>query len=379
MKYLPLLVKNLFRKKTRLILTVGSFAVAMFLFGFLAIVHNSFSLASNVAGADRLMVQNRVSIIQPLPFSYRDRMLQMSGVKEVTYANWFGGVYQDEKNFFPQYAIDVPTWRSMYPELAVPDDQWKAFVDDRQGCIVGIKTAQKYGFKVGDRVPIKGTIFQGTWEFNVRGIYNSSKQGEDLTQFWFHQDYLDEGRKFGKGTVGWYVIKVDNPDHAVKVSETVDSTFANSSFETKTQTEKAFIAGWAKQTGNIGLLVTIIGSIVFFTLLLVIGNTMAMTVRERVRELAVFKAIGFSNAFVLLLVLAESVLIAVIGGCLGLGGVKIVTILGDPTNGMIQAFYLPGNMAALGAAIALGVGLLAGMLPAVSASRLRVVDALRRI
>src|SRR5579864_7033771 len=146
MKYLPLIFKNLFRRKTRLLLTVGSFAIATILFGFLAIVHNSFSLASNVAGADRVMVQNRVSIIQPLPFSYRDRMLRIPGVKEVTYANWFGGVYQDEKNFFAQYAIDVPTWRSMYPELTVPDDQWNAFVEDRQGCIIGSKTAKKYGF-----------------------------------------------------------------------------------------------------------------------------------------------------------------------------------------------------------------------------------------
>jgi putative ABC transport system permease protein len=178
MKFLPLLLKNLFRKPLRLLLTLGSFAVAMFLFGLLAIVNASFSGGIDVAGADRLLVINRTSIIQPLPLSYRDQILRQKGVKEVTYATWFGGVYKDPRNFFPQYAVDLPTWRTMYPEFVVPDDQWKAFEQDREGCIVGSELARRYGWKVGDRIPIKGTIWSGTWAFNIRGIYKGKRRSQ---------------------------------------------------------------------------------------------------------------------------------------------------------------------------------------------------------
>ncbi len=380
MKYLPLLFSNLFRKKIRTTLTIGSFAVALFLFGLLAVVRGAFNQGVEVAGADRLVVINKVSIIQPLPISYEDRLLRIPGIKEVTHQNWFGGVYQDERNFFPQMAIEDETFRPMYSEYVIPDDQWQAYMADREGAIVGADIAKRFKWKIGDRVPLKGTIFQGTWEFNIRAIYQGKRIQDDTTQFWFHYKYLEERENpYWKGLIGWYTVKVANPDDSVKVARQIDETFSNSPWETKTDTEKAFAASWVKQAGNIQLLILSIGAVVFFTLLLVTGNTMAIAVRERVRELAVLKAVGFSDVFVLVLVLAESLLIAAIGGALGIAGAKLLTLNGDPTHGMLPFFYLSSSTAAAGIAVALAVGVIAGLLPAFSAMRLNVVNALRRV
>jgi putative ABC transport system permease protein len=379
MKFLPLILANLFRKKIRTTLTIGSFAVALFLFGILAVVRGAFNQGVEIAGADRLVVVNKVSIIQPLPFAYRDRLLRVPGVKEATFDNWFGGVYQDEKNFFPQFAIDVEHQRQMFPEFVVPDDQWAAFAADRQACIAGEELAKRFHWKVGDRIPIKGTFLPGTWEFNLRGIYHGARKQDDTSQFWFHYDYLNERKTFTKDMVGWYTVRVTNPDDSVQIAKAIDQTFANSPWETKTDTEKAFAASWVKQMGNIQFLIMSIGGVVFFTLLLVTGNTMAIAVRERVGELAVLKAVGYSDRFVLLLVLAESLLLAFVGGALGLGLAKLFTLRGDPTGGMLPYFYLPPGALAGGLAVALTVGVVAGILPAFSAMHLRVVDALRRV
>jgi putative ABC transport system permease protein len=379
MKYKSLIIANLFRKKLRTTLTIGSFAVALFLFGLLVVVHGAFNQGVDVAGADRLDVINKTSIIQPLPYSYRDQILHIPGVKAITYDNWFGGVYQDEKNFFPQFAIDSENQRVVFPEFVIPDDQWKAFLEDREGAIAGSGIAKRFGWKVGDRIPIKGAIYPGDWEFNLRGIYNGSRDNDDLTQFWFHYKYLDERRQYGKGLVGWYTVKLDTPDDGTRVTKAIDTMFANSPYETKTETEKALATDFAKQFGNIGFLISAVGSVVFFTLLLVTGNTMAITVRERIGELAVLKAVGFNDRFVLFLVLGESLLIAAIGGAIGLALCKLMTLGGDPTHGFLPFFYLPGPMILLGFGVALTVGVLAGILPATSAMRLRVVDALRRV
>ena len=379
MKYLPLIIANLFRKKVRTTLTIGSFAVSLFLFGLLVVVRGAFSQGIDVAGADRLDVINKVSIIQPLPYSYRDQILRIPGVKAITFDEWFGGVYQDEKNFFPQFAIDPENQRVVYPEFAIPEDQWKAFLEDRQGAIAGAGIAKKFGWKVGDRIPIKGAIYPGNWEFNIRGLYTGTRDNDDLTQFWFQYEYLDERRQYGKGLIGWYVVKLNGPDDATRVARTIDQTFANSPYETKTETEKALAADFAKQFGNIEFLIVSIGAVVFFTLLLVTGNTMAIVVRERICELAVFKAVGFSDRFVMFFVLGESLLIAVIGGVLGLGLCKLFTLGGDPTHGFLPFFYLPNPAILLGIVIAFTVGILAGILPATTAMRLRVVDALRRV
>jgi putative ABC transport system permease protein len=379
MKYRHLILNNLFRKKVRTGLTIGSFAVALFLFGLLRVVNGAFSQGIDVAGADRLVVVNRVSIIQPLPLAYRDRLLRLPGVTQVTFANWFGGVYQDEKNFFAQFAIDREHYREMFPEFVVPDDQWRAFLADKEGAVVGEALAERFKWKVGDRIPIRGTIFPGAWEFNIRGIYRGARTQDDVTQFWFRWDLLEERKQTGKGLVGWYTLRIESPDAAPAVAKAVDERFANSPYETKTDTEKAFAASFVKQMGNIQLLMMTVGSVVFFTLLLVTGNTMAIAVRERTRELAVMKAVGFSDGFVLAMVIAESLVVAAIGGGLGLGLTKLLTLRGDPTGGLLPFFYLAPDSIALGLALSLGVGLVAGALPAVSAARLRVVDALRRV
>ena len=379
MRYFHLVVANLLRKKIRTGLTVGSFAVALLLFGVLAIVRGAFRQGVDLAGADRLVIINRVSIMQPLPVSYRARMLRIPAVKAATFSSWFGGIYQSERNFFPMFAIDRDTYRQVFPEFLIPEEQWKAFLDDREGCIVGEGLARRFGWKLGDRIPIKGTIFLGTWEFNLRGIYSGSRKQDDLTQFWLRGDYLDERKPFQKGMVGWYALRVTSPDEAVRVARTVDETFANSPWETKTETESAFAASWVKQMGNIELLILTIGAVVFFTLLLVTGNTMGIAVRERVRELAVLKAVGFPDAVLLALVMAESMAIAALGGGIGLGLAKLFSLRGDPTGGLLPFFYLPLNVILVGFAMALGVGAISGLAPALSAARLRVVDALRRI
>ncbi len=381
MKYRHLIFANLFRKKIRTTLTLGSFVVALFLFGLLAAVRGAFNQGLEVAGVDRLDVINKVSLIQPLPISYSDKLARIPGVTLVTHENWFGGVYQDERNFFPQFAIQDETFRQMFPGFIVPDDQWNAFIGDREGAIAGEYIAQRFHWKVGDRVPIKGTIFPGTWEFNIRGIYKGSRPQDDTNQFWFRYKYLEERENpYWKGLVGWYVVRIDNPDNAARVAGAIDETFANSPWETKTETEKAFAAGFAKQAGNIEFLLVSIGSVVFFTLLLVTGNTMAIAVRERMRELAVLKAVGFSDPFVLSLVLGESLLLAAIGGGLGLALCKLATpLLAKLSGGMLPYLYLAPIAIVSGLLVALIVGTAAGILPAWSAMRLRVVDALRRV
>src|SRR6202048_342399 len=277
MKFSRFIFANLLRKKIRLLLTIGSFAVALFLFAFLAVVKDAFGRGADIAGADRLVIINRVSIIQPLPLSYRDKILRIPGVKTVTHNNWFGGVYQDEKNFFPQFVIDVENQRQVVPELQVPEDQWNNFVKDRQGAIAGAGLAKRFGWKVGDRIPIKNALYgpTKTWEFVLDGIYHNDHPGGDEIQFWLQWKYFDETIPVViKSQVGWYVVKLDSPDDSVPVAAAIDKGFANSSTETNTETESAFAAGFAKQLGNIELLILTIGGVVFFTLLLVTGNTM---------------------------------------------------------------------------------------------------------
>ncbi len=381
MKFLPFIFRNLFRKKTRTVLTVGSIAVALFLFGLLVAIETALNAGVDVAGADRLIVRNKTSLIMPLPLAYQERLRQIDHVTEATFATWFGGIYQEPKNFFPQFAIDTETYRSLFPEFVIPDEQWQDFLADQEGAVVGKLTADRFGWKINDRIPLQGTIWTGTWEFNIRAIYEGSRGGDDESQFWFHWKYLEERRQtsFGGGTVGWYTVQIDDPDNAVAVSKAIDDRFANSAWETSTETEAAFAAGFAKQIGNIRMLIMSIGSVVLFTLLLVTGNTMAMAVRERVPELGVLKTLGFGDKTVLFMVLSESLLIAAVGGALGLGLAKLFTLGGDPTGGMLPLFHLSPMDMVLGSAIALTVGLVAGSIPALTAMNLRIVDALRRV
>lgn len=380
MKYLPLLLANLRRKKLRTALTIGSFAVALFLFGLLAAVRAGFRQGIDVAGADRLVVVGRTGVIQPLPLPYLERIRRLPGVQQVTHSTWFGGVYQDPKNFFAQFVIDPEQWRAMYPEFQVAEGEWRDFLADRQGIVVGAKLAQRFGWKVGDRVPLRSPGYLGgaSWELNVRAIYRGSRAQDDESQLWLqHRHFYEKAPGYWQGIVGWYVVRVSDPGLALGVAQAIDAEFANSASETRTQTESAFAASFMKQMGNIEFLILAIGSVVFFTLLLVTGNTMAIAVRERMAELAVLKAVGYSDRFVLGLVLAESLLIAGVGGAVGLA-LSTLIARQDVTSGILN-LYLPGRAVGAGAAVALATGLLAGLLPALSAMRLSVVDAMRRV
>ncbi len=383
MKFRGLIFANLFRKKLRLVLTIGSFAVALFLFAFLAVVKSAFSRGTEVAGADRLVVINRIGLIQTLPISYRDKILTIPGVKAITHNHWFGGVYQDEKNFFVQFVIDPENMRQVMAEFVVPDDQWANFRKDRQGAIVGARTAKRFGWKIGDHIPIKNALYgpTKTWEFNIDGIYHNQRPGGDEAQFWLQYKYFDENvPPVMKATAGWYVLKLNSPEDAVRVAKAIDSMFANSSQETKTETESAFAAGFVKQFGNIEFLILTIGTVVFFTLLLVTGNTMAISVRERIGELAVLKAIGFSDRSILFMVLGESLAISLFGGVLGLAFAGLVIpIIGGTLVGFLPTLILSSSVIFLGLATALLVGAISGLLPGIGAMRMRVVNALGRV
>jgi putative ABC transport system permease protein len=379
-RFLPLLLANLRRKKIRTALTAGSFLVAMMLFGLLAALWAGFRQGVEVAGADRLVVIGRTGVIQLLPLPYLERIRRIAGVKDVVHATWFGGVYQDPKNFFPQFVVQPEAWRGMYPEFEVPDGEWKAFLADRQGIVVGRKLAERFQWKPGDRVPLKapGYLGGGGWDFNVRAIYRGTRPQDDEGQLWLqHRYFYEKAPRYFQGLVGWYVVRVADPGAALQVARAIDQEFANSTSETRTQTESAFAASFARQMGNIEFLILAIGSIVFFTLLLVTGNTMAIAVRERTAELAVLKAVGYSDRLVLGLVLAESTLIALAGGAVGLWLARAIAAQ-DITRGILP-MYLSAPALAAGVAAAAGTGLLAGLLPAVSAMRLGIVDALRRV
>ena len=382
MKFSRLILANLFRKKVRLILTIGSFAIALVLFTFLAVVKSAFSRGAEIAGADRLVVVSRIGLMQVMPISHGDKIATIPGVKAVTHNHWFGGVYQDERNFFPQFVIDPENHRKVMTELVVPDDQWNNFLKDRMGAIAGARTAARFHWKVGDRIPIKTTLYGGAAaEFNLDGIYHSERPGGDESQFWLQWKYFDETvPAVLKSTAGWYVVKLNSPDDAVRVAKIIDEKFANSSFETKTETESAFAAGFAKQFGNIELLILSIGGVVFFTLLLVTGNTMAISVRERTSELAVLKAIGFSGRAVLFFVLAESIIIALVGGFIGLALAYLtIPVIGIALTGLLPPLLLSKSLLTLGLGFALLVGAASGLLPGLGAMRMRVVSALRRV
>jgi len=387
MKYCHLLVANLLRRKTRTALTILSFGVALFLFCILAIVQLVFEPDNLQSGRDRLLVLNRVSVILPLPISYKEQILSIPGVKGVTFATWFGGVYQDGRDPFVQFAVDVNTWRPLLPEYNFADDQWKAFVEDREGAFVGEQTAKRFNWKIGDRIPLKGTSYPGNWEFNIRGIYSGKTADADTSVFWIHWELLNERVEDSrKNLVGWYTVGLNHPGDADRVIKAIDSKFANSSWETKSATENQAVSSYAKSLGNIQYLVLGVGVIVFVTLLLVGGNAIAIAVRERYGEIAVMKVLGFKDNFMLVLVTAESLTIALLGGVIGLvlaklldiGLKKLLETYGDPNLGFPLYLHLPMDAAAKAFAITLAVGMISGILPALSAMRLQMVGALRR-
>ena len=383
MKYFSLIWSALFRSKTRTFLTLLSVIAAFLLFGLLDSVRVAFNSGSSVAGADRLVVASRLSITQMLPKSLLTEIEATPGVKKTAYAAWFGGMYQDPKNFFPNFSVS-PNYFEMYPEYVVKPDQLKAWQNERTGAIVGAALAKRHGWKVGDTIPLQATIFpqkdgSNAWPLKLSGIFevaDDKRKGEENTLV-FHWKYFDEANQYVNGNVGWYMVKLDNMDHASRVAKAIDAISLNSDHETKTQTEQAFNQSFAKQFADIGLIVTAIMAAVFFTLVLLTGNTMAQAVRDRIPELAVLKTLGFTNGTVLTLVLVESVLLIVLGGVIGMGlAAIIIPAVSAMSGGMIALGGIPKETWFVGLALMVGIGIVVGALPAMRAMRLKIVDAL---
>jgi len=385
MKYLHLIWASLFRRKTRTVLTLVSIIAAFLLFGLLDAVRSSFSQAGQSAnGAARLQTGSKLSFIQTLPLSLTQQIERVDGVKAVAYANWFGGAYQDPHNQVFSFAVS-PNYLDLFPEIAVGDDQRKAFASTRTGALVGEKLAQRFGWKVGDRIPLQSNIFPDrsgskNWQFDVVGILRAS---DKKTGGWFDQmfllnwKYFDDTTPYNQGAAGWYVTRVTDVNQADRVAKAIDALSANSDHETRTQTEQAASAAWMKQIADIGLIVGSIMGAVFFTLLLLSGNTMMQAVRERTSEIAVLKTIGFSSRSVLAMVLAESVLLLVLGGLAGLGlATVIIPVVSAGSGGMLNLPSVGAGSWTLGLALMAGIGIVVGALPAWNAMRLNIVDAL---
>ncbi len=383
MRFLWLIWSNLKRKKLRTSLTLLSIFVAFVLFGLLCTIKEAFTAGVTMAGADRLIARHKVSLIMNLPVTYGPRMERIPGVASTVHWTWFNGVYQNEpKNFFGSFPVNPEPFLAMYPEYVLPEDQKQAWLATRTGAVVGRTLAERFEWSIGDRVPLTSPIWpregDAAWEFEIVGIYDGAKKSTDTSGFFFRYDYFDEGRSRGEGLVGWYMVRVDDPDRAAQIAEAIDAEFANSPHETKTEPEGAFAQGFVQQMGNIGAILIAILSAVFFTILLVAGNTMAQAVRERTGELGVLKAMGFTNPLVLALVLAESCLIAAVGGLAGLGTAWLVTAGGSPVPAILPVFYLPQRNVIIGVVLVFALGVVAGILPALQAMRLQIAVALRR-
>ena len=385
MKYLHLVWASLFRRKTRTVLTLVSIIAAFLLFGLLDAVRTSFTQAGQSAnGAARLQTGSKLSFIQTLPKSLLGQIERVDGVKAVTHANWFGGAYQDPHNQVFSFAV-APNYLDLYPEVVVSEDQRKAFTETRTGALIGERLAQKYGWKVGDRVPLQSQIFPDksgskNWQFDIVGILHSSdkKTGGFFDQmFLLNWKYFDDTTPYNQGTVGWYVTRVVDVNQADRVAKAIDALSANSDHETRTQTEQAATASWMKQLADIGLIVGSIMGAVFFTLLLLSGNTMMQAVRERTSEIAVLKTIGFSGRSVLAMVLAESVLLLVLGGVVGLAlATVVIPAVSAGSGGMLNLPSVGASSWVLGLVLMASIGVAVGALPAWNAMRLNIVDAL---
>lgn len=384
MKYAYFIFKNLTRKKIRTSLTILSIMVAFLLFGLLRSLSAAFDGGAEIAGEDRLVTIHKVSIIQPLPQSYLAKVQALPGVEKATVANWFGGYYQEQKNRFAQFPILADDYFDIYKDLIkLPPAQLENWKKNRVGAVIGRALVDKYHWKIGDRIPLIGMFPQKngstTWEFVIEGIYDAKTEGADTSAMLFHYDYFDKSRQFGEGTVGWLIIKVKDPKQSVQVAAAVDALFANSFAETKTSSEKDFAKSFAKQFGDIGLITTLILGAVFFTMLLVAGNTMAQSFRERIPEFAILKTLGFSDLTVMLMVLCESIVVCVFGGILGLLLAKIIV-----TGAAVEyAATLPGlgmswKIMSTGLLLVILLGLVTGAAPAIQGLRLNIISALRR-
>lgn len=393
MQYLPespvlfillnLVLRNAFRHKLRTLLTLVGLMVAVLSFGLLSTVVDAWYAGAEGASNARLVTRNSISLVFPLPLTYKQKIRQIDGVKAITTANWFGGIYKEPKNFFPQFAVD-PNYLELYPEYLLSDDERTAFARDRKGAIVGRKLAAQYGFKVGDVVQLKGTIFPGTWEFVIRGIYTGRDAKTDVAQMLFHWDYLNEVAKVRyprrQNQVGVYVVTIDDPGRAAELSRLIDAEFRNSAAETLTETEKAFQLSFVSMTEAIVVAIRIVSYVVIAIILAVMANTMAMTVRERTSEYATLKALGFGPGFVRGLIFGESVAIAAIGGGLGIAlTFPAAAAFAQAMGTLFPIFFVSGTTVLLQAACALGVGIIAAWFPSRRAARIPIVEGLRSV
>ena len=384
MRYLPLLWAGLFRKKTRTVLTLLSIVVAFALFGLLQAVEVAFESGADAADAKRLLTTARYSIIEPLPMSYQRRIEQVPGVVGVAYADWFGAKYQNESNAFPVFAVDPARYLDMYPEFTIDHAQRETFARTRTGAVAGKRLADRFGWRVGQKLPISSEIHPKTdgsmnWEFDLVGIIDADDPAVrgNTDMVLINVAYFDEARQIGRGKTGWYIVRVADSTQTRSISATIDGLFTNSPDETKTQPEKEFAIGFAKQIGDIGALVTRILIAVFFTILILTGNTMAQSIRERIPELAILKTLGFSDGKVTALVLAEAVLLLVLGGGIGMGAaVAAMPALNGSTGGRFPPLFVGVETWLLAAAVAALVALCIGLPPALRANRLKIIDAL---
>jgi putative ABC transport system permease protein len=387
-KFLPLLWKNLTRKKLRATFTFLSILFAFLLYGVLAAAENAFSGGVDLAGADRLRMIHKMSVILALPTRYLEPIAATEGVRAVSYLLWFGGFYQEPRNFFTQLAVHSETYLDVYPEYLLPEEQRRRWLATRTGAVAGRALAARFGWQIGDRIPIQSTIYKRrdgspAWEFTLEGIFEGAESSVDEMQLLFHHKYLEEAGLSGEGEVRWFAIRIEDPAEAHAVADRLDRQFVNSPFETETSTEKAFLQSFANQVGDTGAILTAVTGTVFLVILLVAGSTVAQSVRERTAELATLKALGFGNGLVLALVLAESLILCGLAGGLGLG-ISWLAIHGGgltsgvPARGLQSMFHLTLRDLTRGLLLVLALGGTSGALPALSAMRLRIVQALRK-
>jgi len=378
MKFMRLIWVNLLRNKRRTVLTVLSVTVALFLFATLRSVVTALDAVSEVGSEARLITRSATGITFALPQSYFERLRAQEDVRSVSWANWFGGIYVDQHNFFAQFAIDPQTYLAMYPEMVMPEDQKQAFLSERTAALVGRGLMERFGWSLGQNITLQGTIFPGDWEFTIRAVYVPDDPSFGDQMFFFHYDYLYEGVN-GNIIPGWYILQLEDPTAAPAVIDRIDRMFENSSRPTKTETEKAFNAGFVTMWGNIGFLVKAIGTAVFFAILLIAANTMMMAGRERISENAVLKTLGFQDGLLFRLVLTESIVITLLGGALGVFGSKILFGPNNFVNAFIPGFEVEWSTVILGLAMATALGIVSGIVPAWQAMQLPVIQALRRV
>ena len=376
-----LILRNAFRHK---LLTMLGIVVAIVAFGVLRTIVDAWYAGVEASASTRLITRNAISLVFPLPLNYAQKLRQVPGVAAVAGGNWFGGIYVTESNFFPQFAIQGATYLDMYPEFRISAEERKAFLLDRQGAIAGRKTAERYGWKIGDQIPIRGTIFPGTWTFTLRAIYDGADAKVDETQFLFHWDYLNESIKARNprraDQVGWYTVEIRDPTQAAEISQRIDATFRNSLAETLTETEKAFQLGFVSMTEAILVAIQAVSYVIVIIIMAVMANTMAMTARERYSEYATMKAIGFGDGFVAGLIFAESVGIALAGGILGIAiTFPVAGFFGSLLGTLLPVFFVSEETILMQIGAALLVGVVAALIPAWRASRVKIVDGLRAV